>query len=112
MSAHDALITALVAEVGDRAVHIDEASLLEATHDVHLSGACPAVVVTPASAEQVAAIVKVAAAHDYVLIPRGGGLSYTGGYAASTAKSIAPPTAGISPARPVCQFAKSPLAAT
>lgn len=89
MSAHDALIAALVAQVSERAVHIDEASLLEATHDVHLSGACPAVVVTPASAEQVAAIVKVAAAHDYVLIPRGGGLSYTGGYAASTAKSIA-----------------------
>ena len=89
MSSHDALIAALVAQVGERAVHCDEASLLEATHDVHLSGARPAAVVTPSSTEQVIAIVKIAAAHGFAVIPRGGGFSYTGGYASPTPKAIA-----------------------
>lgn len=89
MSAHDALIDALVAQVGARAVYTDDAALQEASHDVHLSGVCPAVVVAPTSAEDVVAVVKVAAAMGYVLVPRGGGLSYTGGYASPTPKAVA-----------------------
>src|SRR5690606_2226725 len=48
--------------------------------DLWTTGGTPAAVVRPADAAGVSTAIRVAASHGHALIPRGGGLSYTGGY--------------------------------
>lgn len=84
-----ALIEALRAIAGSAAVRTDEAALVFAASDIHVTGETPVAVITPADTAQVSSIVSTATLHGYAIVPRGGGLSYTGGYAAPSAKSIA-----------------------
>lgn len=85
---HAALLDALVAALGADAVRTDDAALALAANDVHVTGERPAAVVRPRDARGVAAAVSAATALGYAVVPRGGGLSYTGGYAPPSAKAI------------------------
>ncbi len=49
------------------------------SQDVFREGAVAEYVARPTSAEQLQALVKLAAVHDYALVPRGGAMSYTDG---------------------------------
>jgi FAD/FMN-containing dehydrogenase len=83
-----ALLEALRALAGADAVRTDAAALALAASDVHITGARPLAVVRPGDAETVAATVALAISHGHAVLPRGGGLSYTGGYAPPHPRSI------------------------
>ncbi len=59
---------------------IDEASLDFYAHDIYDRGADLAAVVRPKDKDQLAAAVKAATDAGHPVAPRGGGMSYTGGY--------------------------------
>lgn len=82
------LIAAIAKIVGPDAVRTDDQALELASNDVHTSGHRPVAMICPRDAASVSAIVRVATASGYAVIPRGGGLSYTGGYASPTPRSI------------------------
>ena len=50
--------------------------------DVYSRGALPSVVVVPENKEKVSKALAAAKKQGYVIVPRGGGMSYTGGYRA------------------------------
>lgn len=83
-----ALLASLRAALGETAVLTDPASLALASADLWEQGALPAAVVRPADADGVAAAVRAAASHGCVVLPRGGGLSYTGGYSVPRGTAI------------------------
>lgn len=88
MSDGDFLDT-LTAIVGADGVRTDPAALALASHDVHVSAPhAPLAMVRPRDSRQVAAIVAAATSRGIAVIPRGGGLSYTGGYASPSARAI------------------------
>lgn len=82
------LLSALAAIVGADAVRTDEAALSLAASDVHITGEQPLALIRPGDAEKLAAVVATATAHGVAVLPRGGGLSYTGGYAPPVRRSI------------------------
>lgn len=57
-------------------------------HDVYSSGPAPLAVLRPASVEELAAGIGAATAAGIAIVPRGGGMSYTGGYLSPTADFI------------------------
>lgn len=57
-------------------------------HDIYARGADLCAVVRPTDKQQLAMAVATATAHDISVIPRGGGMSYTGGYTAPEAGAI------------------------
>lgn len=65
---------------GHDALAVDSASREAARHDVHQSGGAPAAVLSPPDAASLARAVAAIAAQGVAVVPRGGGLSYTGGY--------------------------------
>lgn len=71
----------LLTALGTNSVLTDDASVAETTSDLHLSGKRPLARIQPHSTQQVVELAKIAQRHSLALIPRGGGLSYTGGYA-------------------------------
>ncbi|MCA3254242.1 MAG: FAD-binding oxidoreductase, partial [Alphaproteobacteria bacterium] len=81
LSDADAMLAALRQCAGADAVRTDDAALALAASDVHLTGHRPLAVVRPASADALARAVHAATSRGYAVLPRGGGLSYTGGYA-------------------------------
>lgn len=83
-----ALLERLAQIVGADAVRTDDAALALAASDVHLTGERPLAVIRPADAAALAAAVAAATAQGVAVIPRGGGLSYTGGYASPTPRAI------------------------
>lgn len=75
------LKASLAAIVGDTHVHDDLASRQLHSEDIWLpAGSTVALIVAPASTDEVAAIVRAVGAAGYAIAPRGGGMSYTGGY--------------------------------
>ncbi len=64
-------------------------------HDIYSRGADLLAVVRPADKQQLAAAVAAATAHDAPVIPRGGGMSYTGGYTAPEAGAVLFDLAGM-----------------
>jgi FAD/FMN-containing dehydrogenase len=82
------LLEALRAVLGDEAVSSDPDTLALVASDLWTTGELPAAVVRPADGAGVAAAVAVAVENDHALIPRGGGLSYTGGYAAPNRQTV------------------------
>lgn len=66
--------------VGAAALLTDDAALSLYSHDVLTHGARPIAVFRPASVEELAAGIGAATAAGIAVVPRGGGLSYTGGY--------------------------------
>lgn len=78
----EAIITELVAIVGERNVLIEEERLESYSHDetnAEEYGHMPEVAVTPTSTEQVAEIVKLANRHLLPITPRGAGSGLSGG---------------------------------
>lgn len=73
-------LDALKAAAGAHAVLTDDATRDFFAHDVYASGRQPVAVLRPTSVEQLARGVAAATAHGLAIVPRGGGMSYTGGY--------------------------------
>ena len=71
-------IDELKAALGER-VHTDEATLAAHAGDKWHASALPEAVVTPGSTEEVAAAVRIAAAHGIPITARGAGVGYVGG---------------------------------
>ena len=78
--AHDNPITALKSAVAASSLLTDEPSLSLFSHDVLSSGNEPLVVFRPTSVEELAKGVGAATLEGLAIVPRGGGMSYTGGY--------------------------------
>ncbi|MCU0947771.1 MAG: FAD-binding oxidoreductase, partial [Porphyrobacter sp.] len=70
----------LRAAVSAKALLTDPASLALYSHDVLSAGAPPLAVFRPASVEELAAGIGAATRAGIAIVPRGGGMSYTGGY--------------------------------
>ena len=66
----------------------DTKSLDFYAHDIWSRGADLAAVVRPANKDQLAAAVGIATAAGHAVVPRGGGMSYTGGYTQTQAGAV------------------------
>jgi FAD/FMN-containing dehydrogenase len=64
-------------------------------HDVFVRGKAPAGVFRPTDIEELAAGIRAAAEQGLAIVPRGGGMSYTGGYVADRADALAIDMAGM-----------------
>lgn len=73
-------LAALDAAVSNAALLTDTASLALFSHDVLSQGKAPLAVFRPASVEELAAGIGAATRAGIAIVPRGGGMSYTGGY--------------------------------
>ncbi|NCT82001.1 MAG: FAD-binding oxidoreductase [Comamonadaceae bacterium] len=91
----DQLLAALRAALGAERVLDDATTRDYYSHDLYWYGKPPACVVRPTDADQVQAVVKIAAEAGRPLVPRGGGMSYTGGYVADDARAILLDLAGM-----------------
>ncbi|MFN3989494.1 MAG: FAD-binding oxidoreductase [Erythrobacter sp.] len=78
--ATDNPLAPLRAVVSEPALLTDEPSLALYSHDVLGQGAPPLAVFRPASVDELAAGVGAATRAGIAVVPRGGGMSYTGGY--------------------------------
>jgi len=84
-----ALQKQLVAIVGREHVLTDEGERAYFSQDVYSrADFTSAAVLRPASIDELASVVKTATDKGFAVFPRGGGLSYTGGYLPSTNKSV------------------------
>lgn len=90
----DCLVGALVARLGADVVRTDDAALTLYSQDVFSRGGRPLAIVRPADAEALAAAVGLITADGIAIVPRGGGMSYTGGYLAE-AGAVVIDTAGM-----------------
>ena len=75
------LLAKLEALLGHDHVIVDETERRFYSTDIYNAGQLPLAVVRPATAADVSQIVQLATAHDLSVVPRGGGASYTDGYA-------------------------------
>lgn len=85
---HGPLIEALQGSLGADKVLWNEADIRYGAYDVFFSGTEPACIALPISTADVQVIVKHAESHGYVVVPRGGGMSYTRGYLSDDPKVI------------------------
>ena len=85
---HVDLIAALSAAVGAEQVLHDDRSRAHFAHDLFHSGRPPACVVVPLTPEHVVDAVRVATSAGHPVVPRGGGMSYTGGYVADDENAV------------------------
>lgn len=75
--------------IGAENVHRDDDLRRLYSQDIWTTGAAvTAMVVSPATTNQMSAIAKVATDCGYALLPRGGGMSYTQGYLAATPNTV------------------------
>jgi FAD/FMN-containing dehydrogenase len=79
LTPHCDLIGALREAAGSDAVIVDGAVLAGMASDLYAEGPRPIVVVRPDTSKALAAAVATATSRGYSVVPRGGGLSYTGG---------------------------------
>ena len=86
---YDPVRARLAAIVGPEHVSSDPDALEVLAHDIAGRGPWPAaLVVQPRSVAQVQAVVQAAAGSGLAIVPRGGGMSYTGGYQPSGAGAV------------------------
>lgn len=88
MTPHRGLIDALREAAGSAAVVTDDAVLAGMASDLYAEGPPPVVVVRPNSGTALAAAVVTATSRGYSVVPRGGGLSYTGGYTCERERTV------------------------
>ncbi|MCP5395046.1 MAG: FAD-binding oxidoreductase [Sphingomonadaceae bacterium] len=68
---------------------LDDAASLELfAHDIYARGSDLAAVVRPSDTADLADAVRAATAHGHAVVPRGGGMSYTGGYTPTMAGAV------------------------
>ena len=82
------LVDELGQHVGAEHVLSDEGSLALHSHDIFSQGQAPLAVVRPGTVDELAACVAAATSRGHAVVPRGGGMSYTGGYLAVEADSV------------------------
>ncbi|MBL0123694.1 MAG: FAD-binding oxidoreductase [Betaproteobacteria bacterium] len=82
------IVTVLRQVVGDKNVIDDDATREYFSHDLFWYGKRPVCIVTPTNPEQVQAAVLAATAAGHIVVPRGGGMSYTGGYVADNEGAV------------------------
>ena len=78
--AHDNPLAPVRKAVAETSLLTDAATLALHSHDVLTRGGEPLAVFRPASVEELAAGIGAATAAGIAIVPRGGGMSYTGGY--------------------------------
>ncbi len=83
-----ALIAELRGILGTEVVLTDSASLQLMASDLYVSGALPLAVIRPSDDALLGQAVAAITAAGASVVPRGGGLSYTGGYACEPARSV------------------------
>jgi FAD/FMN-containing dehydrogenase len=88
-------INKLAAVVGADALITHPAELSCLSHDVFSRGALPLAIFRPTDTDMLARGIAAATAAGIVIVPRGGGMSYTGGYLASTTQSLLIDTGGM-----------------
>lgn len=89
----DPLIADLAGLLGPADVLTDAASLALYGQDVFSRGATPRAVIRPRSPEALAAAIGLVTRAGVAVLPRGGGMSYTGGYLSATAGHVVVDTA-------------------
>jgi len=82
------LVALLCDAIGNASVLVDDGERRFFSEDVYQSGVVPLAVVQPASVVEVQTVVRLCAAQGIAIVPRGGGMSYTGGYLPVRAASI------------------------
>jgi FAD/FMN-containing dehydrogenase len=82
------VLEALRRLLGEAAVVTDEKTLQLMRSDLYIEGALPVAVIRPSCTERLAEAVACITASGLSVIPRGGGLSYTGGYLCEASGSI------------------------
>ena len=85
---HSALLSCLRELLGDTAVRCDDATLHLMAGDLYSSGPLPLAVIRPGDSSALAQAVACITAVGLSVIPRGGGLSYTGGYLCQSSGSV------------------------
>lgn len=95
MSSAGDLLAALREAVGDEAVRTDDEAVTLAAGDAYMTGCRPQAVVRPRSAPALAGAVRGATSRGFAVVPRGGGLSYTGGYAMPHDRFVTIDTGGL-----------------
>ncbi|MDM7966124.1 FAD-binding oxidoreductase [Blastomonas fulva] len=88
-------VDALTAAAGADAVLTDAATRDFFAHDVYSTGRQPLAVLRPATVEQLARGVAAATGQGLAIVPRGGGMSYTGGYIYSDGDFVLVDTAAL-----------------
>ncbi|WP_404481909.1 FAD-binding oxidoreductase [Novosphingobium sp. BL-52-GroH] len=91
---HD-LIGRFKALLGDEAVLLGEADRRFFSEDVYQPGVMPLAALQASSVEEVQGIVRLCAEHGVAIVPRGGGMSYTGGYLPVRPRSVSIDTRGL-----------------
>ena len=91
----DSLIADLMALLGPADVLTDTTNLTLYSQDVFTRGPVPRAVIRPRDAEALAAAVALVTRAGVAVVPRGGGMSYTGGYLAPAAGHVVVDTAGM-----------------
>ncbi len=90
-------INAIAAAIGEENVRVDPDSCAYYASDLFFSPASPPLAVaTPTNRDAAARAVRIAADEGLAIVPRGGGLSYTGGYVPQEARSIILDTSRLS----------------
>ncbi len=88
-------LSALDGKVSPSALLTDETSGELYRHDVYSAGPAPLAVFRPGSVEELAAGIGAATAAGIAIVPRGGGMSYTGGYLSPTPNFLLVDTAAL-----------------
>ena len=89
------LPAALAGAVAPASLRSDPATLALYSHDVYSAGPEPRAVFRPTSVEELARGIAAATTDGLAIVPRGGGMSYTGGYLSPTPDFILVDTAGL-----------------
>jgi len=95
-AADPGFLAELAACVGAGRVVTDLAERALFSSDLYAEGATCTAVIRPADTASLAAAVRVATTAGYGVYPRGGGLSYTGGYVPATARAVIVDTRDLS----------------
>jgi glycolate oxidase len=77
---NDRLVETLTDILGADQVITDEAERAFYAADVYSVGATPSVAIKPTDKDTCAQAIAAATKEGYAVVPRGGGMSYTGGY--------------------------------
>lgn len=88
-------LAALAGKVAPASVLTGEQSCELYRHDIYSSGPLPLAVFRPASVEELAVGIGAVTAAGIAVVPRGGGMSYTGGYLSPSPDFVLIDTAGL-----------------
>ncbi len=88
-------ITVLQAAIPAAALRTDPAECAFYAQDVFVQGAVPAAIFTPTGIDMLAAGIRAATQAGMAIVPRGGGMSYTGGYVGHRTNAVLIDMAGM-----------------